>query len=175
VCAAYFIVDVTRDRLDRISAMAERGPLHLPIGEVLDLADASTAHRMLDRDSARRRFHAAALLSRLFADGTTRGSWQEMLDLDRINGISRANDVLRRRQRYDREAIDRGAFNEKEREMTKIVETAGGREGGCAVAGNRAARRRRPMASAVVQGGERGRTFRHASGIAGGPAVRAGG
>jgi NADPH:quinone reductase-like Zn-dependent oxidoreductase len=48
VRAAYFIVDVTRDRLDRISAMVERGALNLPIGEVLDLADASTAHRMLD-------------------------------------------------------------------------------------------------------------------------------
>jgi NADPH:quinone reductase-like Zn-dependent oxidoreductase len=45
---AYFIVDVTRDRLDRISAMIERGTLNLPVGEVLDLADASTAHRMLD-------------------------------------------------------------------------------------------------------------------------------
>jgi NADPH:quinone reductase-like Zn-dependent oxidoreductase len=48
VRAAYFIVDVTRDRLDRISAMVERGMLNLPIGDVLDLADASTAHRMLD-------------------------------------------------------------------------------------------------------------------------------
>jgi NADPH:quinone reductase-like Zn-dependent oxidoreductase len=28
--------------------MVERGTLNLPIGEVLDLADASTAHRMLD-------------------------------------------------------------------------------------------------------------------------------
>jgi NADPH:quinone reductase-like Zn-dependent oxidoreductase len=46
--AAYFIVDVTRDRLDRISAMIERGTLNLPVGEVLDLGDASTAHRMLD-------------------------------------------------------------------------------------------------------------------------------
>ena len=46
--AAYFIVDVTRDRLDRISAMIERGTLNLPVGEVLDLADASAAHRMLD-------------------------------------------------------------------------------------------------------------------------------
>jgi hypothetical protein len=48
VRAAYFIVDVTRDRLDRISAMVERGALNLPVGEILDLADASTAHRMLD-------------------------------------------------------------------------------------------------------------------------------
>jgi NADPH:quinone reductase-like Zn-dependent oxidoreductase len=48
VRAAYFIADVTRDRLDRISAMVERGTLNLPIGEFLDLADASTAHRMLD-------------------------------------------------------------------------------------------------------------------------------
>jgi NADPH:quinone reductase-like Zn-dependent oxidoreductase len=48
VRAAYFIVDVTRDRLDRISAMVERGTLNLPVGEVLDLADAGTAHRMLD-------------------------------------------------------------------------------------------------------------------------------
>jgi NADPH:quinone reductase-like Zn-dependent oxidoreductase len=46
--AAYFIVEVTRDRLDRISAMVERATLNLPVGEVLDLADASTAHRMLD-------------------------------------------------------------------------------------------------------------------------------
>ena len=48
VRAAYFIVDVTRDRLERIRAMVERGTLDLPIGEVLDLADASTAHGMLD-------------------------------------------------------------------------------------------------------------------------------
>ena len=48
VRAAYFIVDVTRDRLDRISAMVERGVLNLSVGEVLDLANASTAHRMLD-------------------------------------------------------------------------------------------------------------------------------
>jgi NADPH:quinone reductase-like Zn-dependent oxidoreductase len=48
VRAAYFIVDVTRDRLDKISAMVERGTLNLPVGEVLDLANASTAHRMLD-------------------------------------------------------------------------------------------------------------------------------
>ena len=48
VRAAYFIVDVTRDRLDRISTMVQRGTLNLPVGEILDLADASTAHRMLD-------------------------------------------------------------------------------------------------------------------------------
>jgi NADPH:quinone reductase-like Zn-dependent oxidoreductase len=48
VRAAYFIVDVTRDRLDRISVMIERGTLNLPVGEVLELADASTAHGMLD-------------------------------------------------------------------------------------------------------------------------------
>src|SRR5215831_2960741 len=48
VRAAYFIVNVTRDRLDRISAMIERGTLNLPVGEVLELVDASTAHRMLD-------------------------------------------------------------------------------------------------------------------------------
>ena len=34
--AAYFIVDVTRDRLDRISAIVQRGTLNLPVGEVLD-------------------------------------------------------------------------------------------------------------------------------------------
>src|SRR6516162_3964414 len=32
--AAYFIVDVTRDRLDRISAMIERGTLNLPVGRL---------------------------------------------------------------------------------------------------------------------------------------------
>lgn len=48
VRAAYFIVDVTRDQLDRISAMVLRGTLNLPVGEVLDLADAKIAHRMLD-------------------------------------------------------------------------------------------------------------------------------
>jgi NADPH:quinone reductase-like Zn-dependent oxidoreductase len=48
VRAAYFIVDVTRDRLDRISTMVQRGTLNLPVGEVLDLADAKSAHRMLD-------------------------------------------------------------------------------------------------------------------------------
>jgi NADPH:quinone reductase-like Zn-dependent oxidoreductase len=47
VRGAYFIVDVTRGRLDRISAMVQRGTLHLPVGEVLDLADAKIAHRML--------------------------------------------------------------------------------------------------------------------------------
>ena len=31
--AAYFIVDVTRDRLDRIPAMVECGTLYLPVGE----------------------------------------------------------------------------------------------------------------------------------------------
>ena len=46
--AAYFIVDVTRDRLDRISAMVQRGTLNLRVGEVLDLADAKIDHRMLD-------------------------------------------------------------------------------------------------------------------------------
>jgi NADPH:quinone reductase-like Zn-dependent oxidoreductase len=46
--SAYFIVYVMRGRLERISAMIERGTLNLPIGEVLDLAGASTAHRMLD-------------------------------------------------------------------------------------------------------------------------------
>jgi NADPH:quinone reductase-like Zn-dependent oxidoreductase len=46
--AAYFIVDVTRDRLDKISAIVQRGTLKLPVGEVLDLADAKIAHRMLD-------------------------------------------------------------------------------------------------------------------------------
>jgi NADPH:quinone reductase-like Zn-dependent oxidoreductase len=48
VRAAYFIVDVTRDRLDRISAMVQRGTLNLPVGDVLDLADAEITHRMLD-------------------------------------------------------------------------------------------------------------------------------
>ena len=48
VRAAYFIVNVTRERLDRISAMIERGTLNLLVGEVLDLAEASIAHRMLD-------------------------------------------------------------------------------------------------------------------------------
>jgi NADPH:quinone reductase-like Zn-dependent oxidoreductase len=48
VRAAYFIVDVTRDRLDRISTMVQRGTLNLPVGEVLDLEDAKSAHRMLD-------------------------------------------------------------------------------------------------------------------------------
>lgn len=48
VRGAYFIVDVTRDRLDRISAMVERGALNLAVGEVLDLADAKIAHHMLD-------------------------------------------------------------------------------------------------------------------------------
>src|SRR5215471_11031311 len=46
--AAYFIVDVTRDRLDRISAIVQRGTLNLPVGEVLDRADTKIAHRMLD-------------------------------------------------------------------------------------------------------------------------------
>src|SRR5205085_8544785 len=38
--AAYFIVNVTRERLDNISAMVERGTLNLPIGDVLDFASA---------------------------------------------------------------------------------------------------------------------------------------
>jgi hypothetical protein len=58
VRAAYIIVDVTRDRLDWISAMVERGTLNLPVGEVLDLADASTAHRMLDGASQTRKDRA---------------------------------------------------------------------------------------------------------------------
>jgi hypothetical protein len=33
--AAYFLVEVTRDRLDRISARVQRGALNLPVGEVL--------------------------------------------------------------------------------------------------------------------------------------------
>ena len=41
-------VDVTRERLYRISAMVQRGTLNLPVGEVLELADAKIAHRMLD-------------------------------------------------------------------------------------------------------------------------------
>src|SRR4029077_18915167 len=48
VRAAYFVVDVTRARPARASGMSERRTLTLPISEVLDLADASTAHRMLD-------------------------------------------------------------------------------------------------------------------------------
>jgi len=48
VRVAYFIVDVTRDRLNRISAMVQCGALNLPVGEVLDLADPKLAHRMLD-------------------------------------------------------------------------------------------------------------------------------
>ena len=42
-------VDVTPDRLDRILCDGPtRGTLNLPVGEVLELADAKIAHRMLD-------------------------------------------------------------------------------------------------------------------------------
>ena len=39
---------MTRDRLDKISAIVQRGTLNLPVGEVLDLADAKIAHRRVD-------------------------------------------------------------------------------------------------------------------------------
>jgi NADPH:quinone reductase-like Zn-dependent oxidoreductase len=47
-CARRISLPTSRDRLDRILAVVERGTLNLPVGEVLDLADASAAHRMLD-------------------------------------------------------------------------------------------------------------------------------
>jgi hypothetical protein len=40
--------DVTRDRLNKISAIVQRRTLNLPVGEVRDLAEAKIAHRMLD-------------------------------------------------------------------------------------------------------------------------------
>ena len=47
VRTGFFIVAVTRQRLDRISELVARGSLRPEVGEVLDLGDARLAHEML--------------------------------------------------------------------------------------------------------------------------------
>lgn len=47
VRAAYFIVDITTERLDRISELFDRGKLITDVGTVLPLEDARLAHEML--------------------------------------------------------------------------------------------------------------------------------
>ena len=46
--AQFFLVEVTTARLERIAAMLASGVLSADIGAVLPLADARTAHEMLD-------------------------------------------------------------------------------------------------------------------------------
>ena len=48
VRAAFFLVDVTTERLARIAAMIEAGALATAVGVVLPLADARIAHEMLE-------------------------------------------------------------------------------------------------------------------------------
>jgi len=48
VTAAFFLVDVTTDRLRQIAALIDRGELKTRIGAVLPLADAREAHMILD-------------------------------------------------------------------------------------------------------------------------------
>jgi len=46
--AAFFLVDVTTERLARIAAMIEAGALTTAVGAVLPLASARLAHEMLE-------------------------------------------------------------------------------------------------------------------------------
>jgi NADPH:quinone reductase-like Zn-dependent oxidoreductase len=48
VSAAFFLVDVTTDRLRKIAALIDRGELKTRIGAILPLADAREAHMILD-------------------------------------------------------------------------------------------------------------------------------
>jgi NADPH:quinone reductase-like Zn-dependent oxidoreductase len=48
VVAAFFLVEVTTERLDKIADLIDRGELKTHIGAVLPLADARDAHMMLD-------------------------------------------------------------------------------------------------------------------------------
>ena len=48
VRAAFFLVDVTTERLARIAAMIEEGMLATAVGMVLPLADARLAHELLE-------------------------------------------------------------------------------------------------------------------------------
>jgi NADPH:quinone reductase-like Zn-dependent oxidoreductase len=48
VTAAFFLVDVTTDRLRKIAALIDRGELQTRIGAVLPLANAREAHMILD-------------------------------------------------------------------------------------------------------------------------------
>lgn len=47
ITATYILVQVTRDRLERIGALLDSGRLRAHVGEVLPLADARIAHEML--------------------------------------------------------------------------------------------------------------------------------
>jgi NADPH:quinone reductase-like Zn-dependent oxidoreductase len=53
VTAAFFLVDVTTDRLRKIAALIDRGELKTRIGAILPLADAREAHMILDGRRAR--------------------------------------------------------------------------------------------------------------------------
>ena len=48
VSAAFFLVDVTTERLREIAALIDRGELKTRVGTILPLADAKEAHMMLD-------------------------------------------------------------------------------------------------------------------------------
>ena len=52
VTAAFFLVDVTTDRLRKIAALIDRGELKTRIGAILPLADAREAHMILDGQRA---------------------------------------------------------------------------------------------------------------------------
>jgi NADPH:quinone reductase-like Zn-dependent oxidoreductase len=52
VNAAFFLVDVTTDRLRKIAALIDRGELKTRIGAILPLADAREAHMILDGQRA---------------------------------------------------------------------------------------------------------------------------
>jgi NADPH:quinone reductase-like Zn-dependent oxidoreductase len=55
VRAAFFLVDVTTERLTRIAAMIEAGALTTSVGAVLPLAEARVAHEMLEGNRPRQR------------------------------------------------------------------------------------------------------------------------
>ena len=48
VDAAFFLVEVTTERLRRIAELIDRGELKTHVGAILPLADARDAHMMLD-------------------------------------------------------------------------------------------------------------------------------
>ena len=52
VTVAFFLVDVTTDRLRKIAALIDRGELKTRIGAILPLADAREAHMILDGQRA---------------------------------------------------------------------------------------------------------------------------
>ena len=48
VTAAFFLVEVTSERLRRIAELIDRGELNTHVGAILPLADAREAHMMLE-------------------------------------------------------------------------------------------------------------------------------